>query len=237
MKLIAGCGMQKIEGSGHVVVDLSMNYLRRNSETQKDIHHFVQVDLRFLPFKKGVFENIECIDVIEHIDQKAATIRELSRVSLPGRTELRISAALASANRFFGTLSRTYRKRVTLGFHSGCLGGKQYEKIIADRFTIRIAEYRCCAFPILVALLMDPLSVEVNEAGEYTGRHRDRLFAWAQFIYPFVQPFFNVLGYFLPEALTQSAYYECIATPHMGTIPRKIGFHKPIGQHLRSYLR
>lgn len=236
MKLIAGCGMQPINGQGNVVVDLSFSYLKKNRGRHTSSHHYIQADLRDLPFKGCVFEEIECIDVLEHIPERGAVLKELARVSIGDKARLKISAALKSANRFLGNLSKTYRKHVTLGFHHDCRSGRVYEQMIGRHFTIKKAEYPCSAFPIVVTLLLDPLSVTVEESGEYIGKNRDRLFLWAQFLYPFLQPLCNWLGRRFPESLTQSGYYYCISGPHKGPVPRVIGFHKPLLGHLRSYL-
>ncbi len=236
MKLVAGCGNQLVEGEKVVVTDYSLRHLRRNRERNGPGFLYVAADLRALPFKSNRFQEVECIDVLEHLDGKSEAVAELARVAAPCCRVL-VSAALAASNRFLGRISRTYRRSVTNGFHRLCAEGAEYEALLTKHFTIDRAEYRCCGFPIVVTLLLDALRVGIEDSGEYTGRNRLRLFAWSQFLYPFLQPLLNRIGRRYPEHLTQSAYFFCrLGTPK--TQPRRaLGFSKPLRPHLRSYLR
>lgn len=82
--LDAGCGP---EGSSLSCFSnyffVGVDICRANVKASKKKYpkkEYILASLTCLPFKKGSFEEIVCVDVIEHIDDKSAVFNELSRV-------------------------------------------------------------------------------------------------------------------------------------------------------------
>jgi ubiquinone/menaquinone biosynthesis C-methylase UbiE len=87
--LDAGCGKK---GSLLIPIDnlVGVDVLRSNI---KYIHKtrqgdFVVASLGNLPFKHQVFDNVICIDVLEHVEKKDQVFKEINRVSQPNASFL-----------------------------------------------------------------------------------------------------------------------------------------------------
>ena len=81
-------------GGGHVLehfvqgrrfgVDLSENMLERAAKRLRGGANLMRASADALPFKAGSFDVVLCTEVLEHVPDPAAVIRELLRVSAPG---------------------------------------------------------------------------------------------------------------------------------------------------------
>lgn len=83
--------LQWIEAQGARVfgMDLSSVTTRRarhNFERQEQAGHFVQGDIRGLPFASGTFDFVYTMGTIEHVREYEVAIREVHRVLRPGGT-------------------------------------------------------------------------------------------------------------------------------------------------------
>ena len=68
---------------------------------------FIVADAQHLPFKDGVFDKVMCTEVLEHIPDDHAGIRELYRVAKPG-AQVAVSVPRYWPERVFWTLSWEY---------------------------------------------------------------------------------------------------------------------------------
>ena len=68
---------------------------------------FILADAQHLPFKEGVFDKVLCTEVMEHIPDDKAGIRELYRVAKPG-AGVAVSVPRTFPERIFWTLSWDY---------------------------------------------------------------------------------------------------------------------------------
>ncbi len=68
---------------------------------------FIVADAQHLPFREGVFDKVICTEVMEHIPDDRAGIRELYRVAQPG-AHVAVSVPRSGPERAFWTLSWEY---------------------------------------------------------------------------------------------------------------------------------
>ena len=68
---------------------------------------FVVADAQHLPFREGAFDKVLCTEVLEHIPDDRAGIRELYRVARPG-ADVAVSVPRYGPERAFWTLSWDY---------------------------------------------------------------------------------------------------------------------------------
>jgi ubiquinone/menaquinone biosynthesis C-methylase UbiE len=85
--LDAGCGpngssLSKFINGFFVGMDISKNNVK-TSKAKYPNKDYVLASLTHLPFKEGFFDQIVCIDVIEHIEKKQQVFSELNRVLEP----------------------------------------------------------------------------------------------------------------------------------------------------------
>jgi ubiquinone/menaquinone biosynthesis C-methylase UbiE len=85
--LDAGCGdgamsaeLSRLTGAPVVGVDLAAKRVRYGAATTQGVR-FVQGSTYALPFASDAFSLVVCADVLEHLDEPEATMRELLRVS------------------------------------------------------------------------------------------------------------------------------------------------------------
>jgi SAM-dependent methyltransferase len=88
-KLNLGCGRRRDPAAVNLDV---------TEETRPDIVH----DLNVLPwpFPDGRFDHVDAIDVLEHLDDALAAMREIHRVTRPGGTVTIVVPHFSSANAF-----------------------------------------------------------------------------------------------------------------------------------------
>jgi SAM-dependent methyltransferase len=117
-KLNLGCGMRPIVGA--INVD-------RVDAAPADIHH----DLNSIPYPlpDSHFDEVHCIDVLEHLDDLVAVMEEIHRVSRPGCKVSIVVPHFSCANSFtdpthrhhLGYFSFDYFTNDTqLGFYTNC---------------------------------------------------------------------------------------------------------------------
>jgi len=82
--LEAGCGSTTRLDLGPQAyltgLDISPSQLARNSS----VHERIVGDLQFFPIPQGAFDVAVCWDVLEHLDQPAAAVRNMARALRPG---------------------------------------------------------------------------------------------------------------------------------------------------------
>lgn len=87
--LQAGCGAGSdstmLAGLGYTVYNTDVSAYALACARSKGTPCLSAADAMALPFPDGVFEAVACLDVIEHIQQDQAALRELGRVLTPGR--------------------------------------------------------------------------------------------------------------------------------------------------------
>ena len=83
------------------------HYLRQRKEGFPGWADFVLADAQHLPFRDGAFDKVMCTEVLEHIADDKAGIRELYRVAKPG-SDVAVSVPRYWPERVFWTLSWEY---------------------------------------------------------------------------------------------------------------------------------
>jgi len=84
--LDAGCGqlissLSRVpEGSEFVGVDVDRQALIQSKKEAKGKYEYVLASLNALPFKTKIFSLVVSIDVLEHIQDKAGVVKEISRI-------------------------------------------------------------------------------------------------------------------------------------------------------------
>jgi SAM-dependent methyltransferase len=85
--LEVGCGaghlLARLRGPGLVGVDLSRPLLARAAARLRNGAVLIQADALALPFSTGSFERVYCSEVLEHLPDPEAAVRELRRVLRP----------------------------------------------------------------------------------------------------------------------------------------------------------
>ena len=82
-------------------------HARRQKEGVAGWADFVVADAQRLPFRDGAFDKVMCTEVLEHIPDDRAGIRELHRVAKPG-AEVAVSVPRFGPERVFWALSWDY---------------------------------------------------------------------------------------------------------------------------------
>ncbi len=86
--LEVGCGgghvLERFPEAHRFGVDLSENMLERAGKRLRGGATLLRASADALPFRAGSFDVVLCTEVLEHVPDPAAVIRELLRVSAPG---------------------------------------------------------------------------------------------------------------------------------------------------------
>ena len=82
-------------------------YSRQEKEGIAGWADFIVADAQHLPFRDGAFDKVMCTEVLEHIPDDKAGIRELYRVARPG-ADVAVSVPRYGPERIFWTLSWEY---------------------------------------------------------------------------------------------------------------------------------
>jgi len=83
LALDAGCGGggwgNLLEERGFLTVEVDIDRAQLIRAKRKCHGHFLRADITLLPFRQGVFDFLACLDVLEHIYDDSAALRELAR--------------------------------------------------------------------------------------------------------------------------------------------------------------
>lgn len=106
LSLDAGCGHRggSLSFQASVGIDLS----RRNveiSKRQRPATSFVLADLAHLPFKAASFDVVVCVDVLEHVEEKAKVIAEIAKVTNEGSIFIGSTSNLLNPIFIFDTIA------------------------------------------------------------------------------------------------------------------------------------
>jgi ubiquinone/menaquinone biosynthesis C-methylase UbiE len=82
-------------------------HVSHNRERCRGQADFIVADAQHLPFRDGAFDKVMCTEVLEHIPDDKAGIRELYRVAKPG-ADVAVSVPRYGPERIFWTLSWEY---------------------------------------------------------------------------------------------------------------------------------
>lgn len=85
-----------------------LHHMMRREGTVQGCVYFIQADAPRLPFRDGAFDRVLCTEVLEHVADDRAVLRELVRVLRPGGV-LAISVPDESSERILWKISAQYR--------------------------------------------------------------------------------------------------------------------------------
>jgi len=117
-KLNLGCGRRRDPAA--VNLDIT-------EDTQPDVVH----DLNVLPwpFPDGRFDHVDAIDVIEHLDDTLAVVREIHRITRPGGTVKIVVPHFSSANAFTDITHRRFFGFRSLDYVTGAVVHDYYTRV------------------------------------------------------------------------------------------------------------
>ena len=211
--LYAGCGVKPLE-PGAVGIDYNGEYLRRNRQLSPGAL-LVQGDLLHIPFPDNTFNEIECWEVLEHIYDKEATVRELHRVCREGGT-LRLSTPMRHVEEFLARISRNYRTSVLETQHQWVVSREETISTVGKYFEIGRVSYVPDAYLLaaLMALQMDGAGATYNDAGELVGNRAPQVLQRSQAISRWLRKIVRVLARLRPQSFSKSIILECRKSAH-----------------------
>ncbi|MDA8117248.1 MAG: methyltransferase domain-containing protein [Actinomycetota bacterium] len=225
--LTIGCGPKTIE-PGHVGLDINMTYARA-ARALSGRPAVIVGDASRLPFRSGVFGELQCWEVFEHIEAKEDAVAEFWRVAAPGAV-LIFSTPLAHIERQLAWISRNYRTSVLETQHRSCLEPRKTLALVSAYFDVDRVWFdpEAFAFCLAASWLLDRNRVEFNDAGELVGDNATKVetsakafarhFAWA----------FKVVNRMFRYQATKSICLEAHRRSDAGaTPPGKSGGQQP----------
>lgn len=95
LKLNVGCGDDYIFGDVNIdlyPIDIERKFTTRSHQLNlKRIENFIQADAHYLPFRNGVFEEVQAYHILPHLDDPIKAIKEMLRVlQQKGRLRMRV---------------------------------------------------------------------------------------------------------------------------------------------------
>lgn len=117
---------------------------------------------------------VECIEVLEHVDDKEAVLNEFTRI-LNINGILTLTTALGPFDRLLGSLSENYYTSVTSGCHRWAVDDTENVRLISKKLKIRKILHTTAPEWLIRVSLMDMFGVQINDAGELLGRKAEDL--------------------------------------------------------------
>jgi SAM-dependent methyltransferase len=173
--LDVGCGtgtnatVLRAHGRRVFGVDYRPEGLRAAHGEQRRDAVFVQASATHLPFVDGAYDLVTALDVLEHVDDKAA-LDEILRVLRPGGSILITVPAMPwlwSVRDDEAGHLRRYRRRALIELLSGC--GLELQ---------RVTYYQCFLFPLVLVRVLRPKSAAARDHEEQPSRMLNSVLCW-----------------------------------------------------------
>jgi SAM-dependent methyltransferase len=173
--LDVGCGtgtnatMLRAHGRRVVCVDYRPEGLNAAARGQRGDAVFVQASATHLPFVDGAYDAVTALDVLEHVDDKAA-LEEIRRVLRPGGSLLITVPAMPclwSVRDDEAGHLRRYRRRMLIGMVSSCRLELQ-----------RVTYYQCFLFPLVLVRVLRRKSAAARDYEEQPRPLLNRVLCW-----------------------------------------------------------
>lgn len=167
-----------------------------------------------LPFRSGSFDEVRMWEVLEHLGDKEAAVKELARVLTPGGTAL-ISAALLPTERLIARFNLSYKRTVLEGFHRGATSADECLRLLGAHFVIRQVSYdKWAGLECLYrAILMHLGDAQWIESGEFIGRSARWITAVAAFLTRVTWRLLEPVRILAPAFLSKSIIVHAVRVP------------------------